>query len=87
MKGEGWGIKILGNVIEINSYIAFFRMEPLAALLLREFCSQQKISHANQQEQHVARETAQTLEATVLITSRRPLDSFKFQVALVIQQG
>jgi hypothetical protein len=56
VKGEKWGIKILGKVIETNSYVAFFRMEALAALLLREYCSQQKISHAHQQKQHDAQE-------------------------------
>jgi hypothetical protein len=40
VKGEKWGIKILGKVIETNSYVAFFRMEAHAALLLREYCSQ-----------------------------------------------
>jgi hypothetical protein len=56
VKGEKWGIKILGKVIETNSYVAFFRMEALAALLLREYCSQQKISHAHQQKQHATQE-------------------------------
>jgi hypothetical protein len=51
-------------VIEINSYVAFFRMEPLAALLLREFCSQQK-THAHQQEHHVAQETAQKRQCSL----------------------
>jgi hypothetical protein len=45
-------------VIEINSYVAFFRMEALAALLLREYCSQQKIANAHQKKQHGAQEVA-----------------------------
>ena len=38
MTSKGWGIKI-GNVIEINRYVAFLRMEPLTGLLLCESCS------------------------------------------------
>jgi hypothetical protein len=52
-----WGTKILGNVIQTNSYVVFFRMEPLVALLLREYCKQQQILHAHQQMQLDSEET------------------------------
>jgi hypothetical protein len=60
-----WGVdgtKILGNVIRTKSYLAFFRIEALAALLLREYCSQlhahQQTLHAHQQMQVDSEETA-----------------------------
>ncbi len=64
VKGEKWGIKILGKVIETNSYVAFFRMEALAALLLREYCKQQQILHAHQQMQLDSEETAPKSSST-----------------------
>jgi hypothetical protein len=51
VKGESWGAKILGNVIRTNSYVIFFRMEALAALLLREHCALQMKQHTQRQMQ------------------------------------
>jgi hypothetical protein len=51
VKGESWGAKILGNVIQTNSYVIFFRMEALAALLLREHCALQMQQHTQRQMQ------------------------------------
>ena len=51
VKGESWSAKILGKVIETNSYVIFFRMEALAALLLREHCPLQMKQHTQLQMQ------------------------------------
>jgi hypothetical protein len=51
VKGESWGAKILGKVIQTNSYVIFFRMEALAALLLQEHCALQTKQHTQRQMQ------------------------------------
>jgi hypothetical protein len=48
VKGESWGAKILGKVIQTNSYVIFFRMQALAALLIREHCALQTKQHTTQ---------------------------------------
>ena len=58
VKGESWGLKILGKVIKVESYVVFFRMEALAAILLREFCSLQKTRDLHRQMQIDASEPA-----------------------------
>jgi hypothetical protein len=50
VKGESWGAKILGKVIQTNSYVIFFRIEALAALLLREHCALQMKQHTMQRQ-------------------------------------
>jgi hypothetical protein len=50
VKGESWGAKILGKVIQTNSYVIFFRIEALAALLLREDCALQMKQHTTQRK-------------------------------------
>jgi hypothetical protein len=50
VKGESWGAKILGKVIQTNSYVIFFRIEALAALLLREHCALQMKQHTTQRQ-------------------------------------
>ena len=76
VKGEKWGIKILGKVIETKCYVVFFRMEALAALLLREYCSQQKILQALQQKQHDAQETA-----------KKPQDTLPLVISLMVSSS
>ena len=44
-KGESNGAKILYKVIQVSSYVAFFRMECLEALLFREQCGLRKRRH------------------------------------------
>jgi len=53
-----WGAKILGRVIETNSYVVFFRMGPLASLLFRGYCELQESQDAHQPMQENSSEPA-----------------------------
>jgi hypothetical protein len=87
VKGEKWGIKILGKVIEINSYVAFFRMEALAALLLGEYCSQQKISNAHQKKQHGAQEAAKKTQCSLPLAISLIVSSSNWHVSFSKDKG
>jgi len=50
VKGKTWGAKILGKVIETNSYVIFFRMGALTTLMFREFFNQHNAGKTMQQE-------------------------------------
>jgi len=68
-KNERWGLKILGKVIETNSYVVFFRVDALAMLLLREYCQLQVIrdTHHRMQEDFSEPEMAQKPRCALLI--------------------
>ncbi len=76
-----WGTSILGNVIQTNSYVAFFRMEALAVLLLFEYCGQQQTLHVHQQMQVDSEETPKLsstwpLAITLVVSSSNCLPTF-----------
>ena len=51
MQGKNYGVKILDKVIETKSYVVFFRMDALWALLTREHFDLHQTRDANQHMQ------------------------------------
>jgi hypothetical protein len=69
VKGESWGAKILRKVIQTNSYVIFFRMEALAALLLREHCALQTQQHMQRKKKQEPATRAPSLPPISLVVS------------------
>jgi len=69
VKGTSWGAKILGKVIQTNSYVVFFRMGALSSLLMREHCALGKRRHAHKQMEVDCRSELMPLLSMSLLVS------------------
>jgi len=70
VKGISWGAKILGKVIQTNSYTIFFRMGPLCSLLLQEHCALERRRHMQQvMEVDCTSECTPLLSMSLLVSS------------------
>jgi len=70
VKGISWGARILGKVIQTNSYVVFFRIGALTSLLMREHCALEKRLYAHKQmEVDCASELTPLLSMSLLVSS------------------
>jgi hypothetical protein len=75
VRGKIWGAKILGKVIETNSFVFFLRMEDFAALLMREHCDlraardARKLTHEDEADQDVKARNSLGMNIDLMVSS------------------